>query len=370
MNILYIYAKVMTWPDVHWIDELQRAGHSFYTFNPRLFSCKNEVNEKLLGLIKENRRTYNLLLCPYGDETIYKDTIIKIKALGIPCLLFCGDNLHAPYMHRKIAPLFDLVWLTSFETKHIFEKWGCKCVVLPYAANPCYFKPDFSKEINTVGFIGTPYGTRINKLNDLIDKDVPVTVYSDKVFTDKSGQSELLNSNKHNRKMIKISNYELTGWKFGIGRKIIWSRAVKKFTPQPKSLSNSSLLEVHSSVPFEQMNRLYSDFALSLNITEVWDTYVLTKPVHKLHLRTFEIPMCGGLQFAPYIEELASYFEDDKEIVFYKDKSEYSDKAKYYLQKKLYNKRMKMKKAARLRAEKEHTWINRFNEIFKIMKTI
>jgi protein subunit release factor B len=51
--------------------------------------------------------------------------------------------------------------------------------------------------------------------------------------------------------------------------------------------------------------------------------------------------------------------------VFYKDKDEYSNKAKYYLQEKLYNKRMKMKKAARLRAEKEHTWINRFNEIFK-----
>jgi hypothetical protein len=34
--------------------------------------------------------------------------------------------------------------------------------------------------------------------------------------------------------------------------------------------------------------------------------------------------MCGGLQFAPYIEEFAGYFEDDKEIVFYKDKSEYA----------------------------------------------
>jgi hypothetical protein len=28
---------------------------------------------------------------------------------------------------------------------------------------------------------------------------------------------------------------------------------------------------------------------------------------------------------------------------------------------------MKMKKAAQLRAEKEHTWMNRFTEIFKIM---
>jgi hypothetical protein len=366
MNILFIYAEVMLWPDVHWIEELQRAGHSFYTFNPRLFSCKDEINEKLLALIRENRIKYNLLICPYGDEIFYKDTIIQIKASGIPCLLFCADNLHAPYSHRKIAPFFDLVWLTSFETKPMFEKWGCKCVFLPYAANPYYFKPDFSKEINTVGFIGTPYGTRINKINDLVDNEVPFTLYYDEVFGQKSGQSRQ-NSNKQNRQMIKISKYELTGWKFGTGRKIIWSKAVKKITPQPKSLSDSSCLEIRPSVPFEQMNRLYSEFALSLNITEVWDTYVLKKPVHKLHLRTFEIPMCGGLQFAPYIEELAGYFEDDKEIVFYKDKNEYIDKAKYYLQEKLYNKRMEMKKAARLRAEKEHTWTNRFDVIFKIM---
>jgi spore maturation protein CgeB len=115
------------------------------------------------------------------------------------------------------------------------------------------------------------------------------------------------------------------------------------------------------------MNELYSNFALSLNITEVWDTYVLKRPVHKLHLRAFEIPMCGGLQFAPNIEELAGYFEDDKEIVLYNDKNEYIDKAKYYLQEKLYNKRIEMKKAARLRVEQEHTWMNRFDKIFSML---
>ncbi|MDR2406520.1 MAG: glycosyltransferase [Bacteroidales bacterium] len=340
MNIIFILkdtgSLLCFWNKIHYLDELKRAGHSIFIFNPNQYSCIDEANEQLIALIKDNKNKYDLLVSLHEDGILYKETLVELKSTSIPTLLICFDNLQTPYMHRKIAPLFDLVWLTSFETKHIFEKWGCKCVFLPYAANPYYFKPDFSKEINTVGFIGTPYGTRINKINDLIDNDLPVTVYSDKVFTKKSGQSELLNSNKRNRKMIiKISEYELTGWRFGIGRKIIWSKAVKKFTSQPKSLSNSSLLEVYPSVPFEQMNRLYSDFALSLNITEVWDTYVLKKPVHKLHLRTFEIPMCGGLQFAPYIEELAGYFEDDKEIVFYKDKSEYSDKAKYYLQEKL-----------------------------------
>ena len=75
--------------------------------------------------------------------------------------------------------------------------------------------------------------------------------------------------------------------------------------------------------------------------------------------------MCGGLQFITYVDELANYFEADKEIVFYSSKEEYIDKAKFYMNDERYNLRLKMKKAARYRAENEHTWWNRFKKIFQ-----
>ena len=78
--------------------------------------------------------------------------------------------------------------------------------------------------------------------------------------------------------------------------------------------------------------------------------------------------MCGGLQLASYTEELAGYFEDGKEIVLYHSKEEMVDKAKFYLDKKNESLVNSMKKAARVRAEKEHTWTRRFNEAFKICK--
>ena len=99
----------------------------------------------------------------------------------------------------------------------------------------------------------------------------------------------------------------------------------------------------------------------------MWDTYLLRTPVHKIHLRTFEIPMCGGLQFAPYLDELAGYFEDGKEIVLYRTKEEYIDKAKFYLRSNKGSERRIMKINARKRAEQEHTWTNRFNNVFKII---
>ncbi|MDR0558789.1 MAG: glycosyltransferase, partial [Prevotellaceae bacterium] len=322
MNILFIYIDDGSWfnncAKIHFINELEREGHKLFFFNPDLYLSVVQANEILSAIIKENRNSYDLIVHLHGDEILFPDTVKQIKRTGIPTLLICFDNLQSPFMHKNIAPHFDLVWLTSFETKSMFEKWGCKCIFLPYAANPHNLYPDFSEEINAVGFVGTPYGTRIHKINKLIDNNIECSVYSSSLINNGFTARE-----KKKKPLIKIDRYDIMLMRYSIVKRILISNILKKIISQPDGLSLSPCLTVKPSVTLEQMNRLYSNHSLSLNITEVWDTYLLKKPVHKLHLRTFEIPMCGGLQFAPYIEELAGYFEDGKEIVMYKNEAEY-----------------------------------------------
>ena len=74
--------------------------------------------------------------------------------------------------------------------------------------------------------------------------------------------------------------------------------------------------------------------------------------------------MSGGLQITGYTEELAVYFEDNKEIILCKDDEEFRDKAMFYLDPHNDRLRKEMKIAARARAEKEHTWMNRFQKVF------
>ena len=74
--------------------------------------------------------------------------------------------------------------------------------------------------------------------------------------------------------------------------------------------------------------------------------------------------MAGGLQIATYSEELASYFEDGKEIILCKNNEEYVEKAKFYLREDNVVLRDKMKIKARQRAESEHTWYCRFKKVF------
>ena len=366
MYLLFVYeddgSVMRSVPRIHFLDELKRAGHTLIIFNPLEYPDVEQFNEalaKAAGTVP-----VDLMVSLHGDELVRPETVVQFKRRGIPTLLFCFDNLQAPYMQRQIASLFDLVWLSSFETMPLFKSWGCTCIFLPYAANPHVFQPRFTTEIPTVGFIGTPYGTRVMKINDLLKGGVPCSLYSDYLLSNSS--SEIIRTTSKNKRLVRIDPNDWNLIRFPIGRRILWSKVKKKITPHPQLLE-SDLLHIHSSVSLEEMNCLYSNFALSLGITEVWDTYLLRTPVHKIHLRTFEIPMCGGLQFAPYLDELAGYFEDGKEIVLYRTKEEYIDKAKFYLRSNKGSERRIMKINARKRAEQEHTWINRFNNVFKIM---
>ena len=149
---------------------------------------------------------------------------------------------------------------------------------------------------------------------------------------------------------------------FSIGRKVISGAIINKILKRrDKKLIGTNNLSIFPSVEFKEMNYLYSNLALSLNITELRNTYVLDKPIHKLHLRTFEIPMSGGLELASYSSELSNYFEDGKEIVLYKTNEEMIDKAKFYLNPNNYSIINNMKKNARIKAENEHTWTKRFS---------
>ena len=123
----------------------------------------------------------------------------------------------------------------------------------------------------------------------------------------------------------------------------------------------------YPSVPFEEMSQLYSEYCLSLSSTSTGYTDILQNPLPVINLRNFEVPMSGGIEICRYNQELSEYFVEGKEIVFYRDDEELKDKANYYLNKASESEILKIKKAARNKAEKEHTWYNRFSLVFKTL---
>ena len=73
--------------------------------------------------------------------------------------------------------------------------------------------------------------------------------------------------------------------------------------------------------------------------------------------------MCAGLDMVAANEELSNYFSDD-EMVFYTNNEEMVDKALFYTKPSNESLCRKMKTKARVKAEREHNWECRFDNVF------
>lgn len=357
MKILYYFMQfsspMFLWQNDNIVDELRH--HSIYVdiFNPLNFQSLEQANEELVRHISENE--YDLFMTCHSDEVLFIDAIKRIKKLNIPTLLICFDNLLIPYQHKRICRYFDLVWLTSEENQNLFKKWGATTVFLPYAANPYYYRPSANNEIERVCFIGTPYGSRVNTINELVNSGINVSLF---------GKPTNGNQPKHEmtKGYIKTISDDL---RFPIGRKLLLS-AVKQRIGKHAILNDKSPYIRHEGFA-EDMSLIYSQYALALSTTTARNTGVLKQPVPVVNLRSFEIPMSGGIQFCEYNSELATYFEDEKEIIFYYNEHDMIEKAKYYLRPDNCTIRDNIRANARKRAETEHTWYARFIRIFDIL---
>lgn len=358
MEILYYFENKTTfmdqWQHYHIFDELIKHNCKTTVISPLEFRSIGEANEALIRLIKN--RKFDLFITPYNHDLIYIETLGLIKKDGIPTLLICYDNLLIPYRHKKIAKYFDLVWLTSKETRGLFEKWGANVIFMPYAANPYNFKPSNKEEINRIAFVGSPYGSRANTINKLTDRSIKIDVYSRvKNISDKK---------KIPKSFIKNAKSAIDLIKFDIGRKVLFAAINQKFKRESVLNISNDYITFYEPVRFDELSSVYSSHSLSLSSTTARNTGILKTPVNVVNLRSFEIPMSGGLQICSYFDEVADYFEEDKEIILYHTNEEMIEKTKYYLRDENYKLRQKMKQNSRLRAESEHTWFKRFKKIF------
>ena len=116
---------------------------------------------------------------------------------------------------------------------------------------------------------------------------------------------------------------------------------------------------------YDELARVYSEYRLALSSTSYHNTDVLKQPVEVINLRSFEIPMSGGLQICRYNSYLAKQYEEGKEIIFYRSEEELRSKANYYINKATDCEIKKLKSAARTRSVNDHTWFKRFEIVFK-----
>jgi spore maturation protein CgeB len=339
------------WQHIHLLSELKQK-HEVFIFDLNNYNSNMEIVESFEFLIKNSE--FDLFFTCLHQDYLFQSIFDTINSLGIPKLLICFDNLHAPFMHLGVANKFDLVWLTSKETDYLFRARGVKTICLPYAANPNIFCLENQSTLNRLCFIGSPYGTRPYILNKISSSGVNLDVY----FNQNSGKNiKSIN--------LELGNDILNCLRFDIGRKLLYSKVKFEFQRIKNSLNDH--ISLFESVSFSEMYRLYRSYSLVLNLTELRNTAVLKYPIQKLHLRTFEIPASGGIQIVRRSDEILSYFKDNVEVLTYEDSEELISKSLFYSKPAQNDVINQMRVRARLRVINEHTWNHRFDKIFSIL---
>lgn len=346
------------WLTLNLIDELRKEGVQVNQFLVYRHQNSSEIAKTLRAEIQSFKP--DMILSALDDDMAVGDLLHEIVRSDCAKVLICFDNLSVPYKHKKSAKAYDLVWLTSYENRHLFDRWGARTLVQPYAANPHLYKPTFGKEYNfSVCFIGTLYGSRRHKLEAISASGASVRVYGKSETPPTPLRGSLNNLSEKLETAIKLST-------FPIGRVALFA-ALKRSFIREKFCSSTKIQFSDEEITFEKMASLYSRNKISINICELWNTYLLKNPVYKLHLRTFEIPMSGGVQLAPRVKELESYFEDKDEILLYDNEEEMIDLIRYYSDDRRLDKREKIRHNARRRCAAEHTWVQRINRVYQTL---
>lgn len=367
MKILYYFPELsnpmLQWQRVHIIDELKYHGIEFDIINPLIYENVDKAHEACLSAIDKGR--YDLFMtCLCNNNHIRKATVEDIKRRGIPTMSFRADNLSVPYNDKDMASTFDLIWLTSYRTKGLYDKWGAKTIILPYAANPYLFLYRTIPLSRKVCFIGNPHGSRASVINYITQNGIPMDVYYGGNINNSTGKDEIIPKwTIGSPKAISVFYDRL---RFQEGRIMLKGALIERVRGM-EGVASNEYLSHYSSLSFEEMIEKYSEYALSLSFSSYARTDCLHNNVPVVNLRNFEVPMCGGVQICRYCDEMNEYFEDGKEVVLYRSEDEMIDKLRYYLNTANESEIRQMKKLARLRSENEHTWYCRFRRVFDVL---
>lgn len=310
-----------------------RCVYNIYNSNEK---DRKRFSEMLFQEIKKQNslKEINLFFSYFWSSSILPEVIDKIKDLGIITVNFYCNNIHQFNLVSEIAPYYDYCMVPEREALQKYINVGANPIHIQMAANPDFYKPYNLKREYDVTFVGQNYLNRQNYVEYLYKNGIDIHVWG-------PGWERALRPN-NNGLVNRIKS------KIGLNKPVL-----------PKSNVNRPLAD-------DELVKNYSRSKISLNFSEVSlqdKNEDFGKLKRHIRLRDFEAPMSGAFYITGYQEELKEYYEIGKEIICYKTKEDLLDKIKYYL--KHQDEAETIRIAGQKRAIKDHTWENRFRELFR-----
>jgi len=313
-------------------------------------------SQKLLDNFRREhaRKPFDLFFAYLMDGMVDSGGIDEIRRAGVPTCNFSCNNAHQFYLVDELSPHFDYNLHSEKDAREKFLAIGANPLWWPMASNPKYFKPIDVPRTIAISFVGANYALRARYISHLLENGIDAHAY---------GPGWQWGARTPWRSTVK--RYLLLVHSFMTISREAQARASAGLAEHDfrRSLSVRFPNNVHAPVSDEELILLYSRSHISLGFLEVHDHHDPSKTVTRhLHLREFEAPMCGALYFTGYTDELAGFYEPDKEVIVYHNEQELVDKVRYYLAHR--DQAERVRQAGHRRALAEHTCTARFCKLF------
>jgi spore maturation protein CgeB len=346
-----------------WYDNLYRPlvdlGHevidSGYDFRPFNFNLdpsvpeqaafigthRSQVSEALLKRVRavHGEKPIDLFFSYFYAAHIDPDVIHAIRDMGIVTVNWYCNASYQFDLVKEIAPAYDYCLVPERFRLADYRQAGANPIYCQEAANPTVYRPyDVSQDID-VSFVGMRYGNRPLYVGTLHAAGIDARAWGPQ-WPEAAGAAALPLRARLSR----------------LKRRLL-GRSVPSIPP--------ALPAASSGPPLEDIDyiKMYSRSRISLGFTSVAYTPPDQPPIKQVRLRDFEATMSGAFYLVEAFDELAEFFEPDKEIVFFDNPAECLDKARFYLRNEAA--RHRIRAAALKRARAEHTWQHRFQMVFR-----
>ena len=278
---------------------------------------------------------------------------------------FCDDHWRFDNYSSEWAPCFKWVITTAASALPKYEALRYRNVIKSqWACNHALYRKLNLPLRYDVTFVGQPHGSRRQVIQDLRNAGIKVRVWGGGWESGRITQDEMIRVFNQSRINLNLSNSSMPV--NGVVTRINAGPAV------PYGTIRSRVSRVLDTIPLGSrvkavrkawLKRTGHAAAISSASEAIQSGDVPYS--EQIKGRNFEVPGCGGFLLTGRADNLDQYYESGKDIASFTNTDELIERILYYL--KHESERAAIARAGYERTLREHTYVQRFRDIFRQM---
>jgi spore maturation protein CgeB len=338
-------------------------------FTPEQLNIRARATQQILDEVRKAHaeRPIDLFLSYFYTAHFDPAAFAQLHAWGIPTVNYYCNSMYQFDLVADIAAKVNYSWHAEKHARPLYKAVGANPVWVQMAADPHVYRPvDGATRLPIASFVGLRYADRDRWMAALVRANIPVAIYGPGWGEDPHAARS--NRTPTNAWLIQAKNYlaeirrnlsshGLSGGLARTKRQCNYRQQTRKLLPLFKPLAKGP-------VPFTRICEVFSSHEVILNFSNVWsDGRAGSKLIPHVRLRDFEAPMCRTCFLTGHTDEIAEFYGIGKEIDTYNSAEEFVDKVRFYLSHP--QAAEKLRQMGYQRARRDHTWVRRFEQLFR-----